>query len=154
MLRRVTVSIISSLICGITHAAPKIQDVNVVNQNPITVDNPTFTPSVIRETTVVADGGQVVIIDEAQVIREIVVLPSPGVPAAEGCRLEVFIDDHPVSYGGWNGDQYGSFKLVAVGPIDVKPGMGIKAVLTPLPVESNGTCSAELAVFGIVMPNI
>jgi len=169
MLRKVTIAIISTLICCITQAAPspKVQDVNIVEiagiitpsmipvdvMNKVTVDNPTFTPAEIRETMVSADGGQGAIISDAQVIREFVVIPSPGITAADGCKLEVFLDDHPVSIGSWNGDRYSSFQLQAVGPIDIMAGTAIKAVLTPLPAGTNGTCSADLAVFGIVMPN-
>ena len=198
MFRKVTIAIISSLICGITQAAPapKVQDVNIreiggittpsmipvdvkntveitapnvipveINgittpsmipvdvMNPVEIVGPMYFPQDIRETMISA-GGEPLTISEEQVIREIVVLPSPGEPAALGCKLRVELGGIPISHASWNGDEYGSFPLSLVGPIDVAAGTEIKTVLTPLPIVNNGTCSADLVVFGIVMPNI
>lgn len=173
MFSKVTIAIISSLICGITQAGPKVQNVKIVApevipveingittpsmipvdvMNPVELVGPMYFPNDIREIMISADG-QSTITNEAVVIREIVVLPSPGDVAAPGCRLDVSLGDKVHAYASWNGDQYRSFPLSLVGPIDVGANTEIKAVLTPLPLGNNGTCSAELAVAGIVMPN-
>jgi hypothetical protein len=120
--------------------------------NTVTVDNPTFTPAEIRETIISTESNVDVYFSEAQVIREILVLPSPGIAAAPGCHLNVFLGDFRISHASWNGGEYGSFSLSLPAPIDVGTQTTFMVQLTALPSGTNGTCSAQVIALGTLMP--
>lgn len=176
MLKNITVAILFSMVCGITQAAPKpkVQQVEIVGPAMVPVDvmnevevkivgpamipvdvvntveiiGPMFFPKEIIETMISADGKPDMIVDE-QVIREIVVLPTPNESAATVCRVHVLLDGVAISHGSWNGDEYGSFSLSLPGPIDAEAQVEIIAELSTL--GESGKCSADLVVLGTLI---
>ena len=143
---------------GSANAAGKVQEVEIVGPAMIPVDvvnkvqtlDPRYLPKEIAETMVSANGTpDPVTINNAQVIREIIVLPSPNELAAAACRVHVSLDGATISHASWNGDEYGSFTLSLPGPIDVGAQAKIMAQLTPL--GGGGECSADLVVLGTLI---
>ncbi|MFC1772594.1 hypothetical protein ACFL3A_04480 [Pseudomonadota bacterium] len=128
---------------------PAMIPVDVTNK--VQTLDPRYLPKEIIDTMISADG-QPGMIDVAQVIQEIVVLPSPNEFAAAACRVHVSLDGVAIAHGSWNGDQYGSFPLSLPGPIDVEAQAELVAQLTPLGVD--GKCSADLVVLGTLIEPI
>lgn len=128
---------------GVEIVGPAMLPVDVVN--PVKLIGPMFSPKEITETMISTDGLPGMI-DKAQVIREIVVLPSPNEAAAAACRIHVSLGGVAISHASWNGDEYGSFSLSLPGPIDVEAQAEITAQVTPL--GGIGKCSADLVVIG------
>lgn len=155
MFKKISLAIVFTMLSGTLLAAPKpeVYPVEIVAPAtiPVYVINeveaiaPMFYPKETIQTMISADG-KPGIISEEQVIRKVIVLPSPGKSAALACRLHLSIDGVAISYASWNGNDYGSFSLSIAGPIDVKPGMELITQLTSLGGE--GVCSADLVMLG------
>lgn len=125
---------------------PSMIPVDVMNT--VKIVGPMFFPKEIIETMISADG-EVGMLDDEQVIREIVVLPTPNESAATACRVHVSLGGFAISHGSWNGDEYGSFSLSLPGPIDAEAQVEIIAEVSTL--GERGKCSADLVVLGTLV---
>ena len=125
---------------------PSMIPVDVMNK--VEIVGPMFFPKEIIEIMISADGKPGMIVN-AQVIREIVVLPSPNESAAVACRVHVSLGGVAISHASWNGNEYGSFSLPLPGLIDVEAQTEVMAQLTPL--GGDGSCSADLVLLGTLI---
>lgn len=123
---------------------PTMLPVDVVNT--VKIIGPMFFPKEIIETMISADEKADI---DKQVIREIVVLPTPNESAAAACRVHVSLDGIAISHGSWNGNEHGSFSLSLPGPIDVEVQSEILAELSTL--GESGKCSADIIVIGTLV---
>lgn len=127
---------------GIT--TPSMIPVDV--QGVVSIKNPTFLPADIIETLIPVDGNAVPVL-EPQVIREVIILPSPGLTTAIACRGRIFADDHPISIVEYAGDHPVSMPASLPGAIEVSAGTSFYAKLEAT-AGDQGVCSAEIVMYG------